>query len=604
MIFLLTKAQRTRIKSSATVLFLSDDFSEYLKLKHLNLLFVETRERLNKKLTDTIPSFNSWVSDLGKSLGFSLSWFMTSLAGRNVYLTRIYTYFCYLLVLNDLLNDHKISADVDVTIICEDHELLVSVERLLKSREISFKSTKKFLAVSSFVRHFGYAVAKCIWHLYLLLSQYVAARLTRKMRQPISKFPTQKTVMIHSMIDDGCLGQDGVFNDRYFGILGNWLEKQNYRVLILPWIFQTRKTYREFFSWLRTSKSNFWFSEEELRLSDYFWALGQVIKTGFLFWRQEKYNFKELDVTSLVKREAWLNVSMFAYLRFFLYQKSLTRWLGKGGKIDVYIDICENMPPERIPLAVLKKISPQTLTIGYVHSLCVPEMLNFYVTSDEWREGFYPQRVVANGPFLRDILVRQGFPATQTYVGPAFRSRVHECMTFSVEHIQRQNQVLILFSMDFNVCLELFSAIFAIRDELIKLGLVVALKPHPMVQRERLMKELDLTELPPNWFWQEETLAETLKQTRLAIGIDTSAQFEVLGSAIPVISLKRKLGPSYSPFDYWAGEDTILQAVPAEKLAFKINEVVKITEKFQELSQKIKSAFGPKDAKHLESFLP
>ena len=177
---------------------------------------------------------------MGAAYGASLDWWMTPIAGKNVLATPIFLHLCYLDILDQIMQEQR---NGPLLIVCDDEYLLDSINRLLRSAGHDPVRTPGWPAYIT--AHVVVGVARWVYRwckgIGLLAMQLAAARVTRHRRSSAESAPPAREVLIHTCIDDDCLGEDGKFRDRYFGGLADWLRGRGYRVTVLPWVYNTRR---------------------------------------------------------------------------------------------------------------------------------------------------------------------------------------------------------------------------------------------------------------------------------------------------------------------------------------------------------------------------
>lgn len=554
--------------------------------------------------------FIQWVSDLGKPYEGRLEWWMARLSGRNPMQTPIFLHICYLELLHK-----KLISDLhgECLIVCEDWFLLQTIETNLKSAGYSTRRARFwqvrfiFAALSNLLEAFarwGYALG------YQLVAWLLVKTLFRKKAVPA--LDEKKRVIIHTCVDEACLGVDGKFHDRYFSGLSEWLEIQGYQVLIIPWLFNLRRPLVSTYWWLTRSADKFLIPENHLRFSDYVSPIWELLKSGMIL--SGEYSFSGFKITPLIRRERWANKSAAGLIRFLLYIPFFKRWRQVGNSCDIFIDMFENMPCERPLISAIRMYSPDTLIIGYQHASIPGELMGYFVTADEWACGIFPDRIVTNGPASADILASAGFPEGAIIPGPALRYRYLFDWTGSkagpaANRAGEPERILtVLLPLDVPAAVELLLGVARIADNVAAADMHIELKIHPMLPNDTLLRAAGLLALPTGWRWAMASMHDQLDRTEIAIGMGTAALLDAAAAGVPVICLGRELGFSFNPLEYWCDKYPICRTVSPLELAQRFNELMGAKDResqfqLRQVSLEILHGLGRLDDEYFKAFV-
>ncbi len=554
-------------------------------------------------------AFIQWVSDLGKPYGDSLDWWMTRLSGRNPLQTPIFLHICYV----DILHKHFLGElSGECLIVCEDWYLLRSIEANLKRAGYPTKRSQFWQAraaasalkglLDTFAR-WGYALS------YQLFTLLVVKLLFRKEASQGSG--KKKQVIIHTCVDEACLGADGKFHDRYFAGLSEWLETQGYQVRTIPWLFNVKRPAFSAYLWLKRSSSQFLIPENYLQLTDYVKSVWRIFRGGLIL--RGEHRFSHYNVTALIKRERLANYSAAGWVKFLLYIPFFERWTHDGNHCDIFIDMFENMPCERPLIKAVRQYSPETLTVGYQHATIPDELMGYGVTIDEWGSRIFPDRIVTNGPASAGVLAKEGFPADAIATGPAFRYSYLFDKTWLKPCAARLGNVsgqivTVLLPLDIPAAVELLLAVVRQADRVMEAGLCVELKIHPMLPEVKLMRAAGLSQLPSGWGWAAGSMHEQLGKTVIAIGMGTAALLDAAAAGVPILCLGRELGFPFNPLEFWGGRYAVCRTVNPLDFPQFLEEMIETDDKeaaFQltQLSSEIIHGLGRLDDEYMFSFV-
>lgn len=560
-------------------------------------LLDETSRRLRN-------SFVHWVSELGRPYHDSLDWWMMPLAGRNITQTPIFLHLCYLDILRQVLTGLR----EDLVVVCEDWFLLRAIELNLKRDGYRVKRTVSWplYFIRDAVKLVMRFLARWAWHISYQLYAKAVARLTMRYSSQTPGDRRKRQVLVHTCVDEACFSKDGTFRDRYFTDLHAWLEARGYEVTIMPWLYNVEKPRHWAYRWFRENPHRFLILEDYVRVSDYPKCIWQVIKSGLIL--RGKHTFGNDTVTPLVVRERIVGASAAESIRFLLYMPAVRRWLRAGHRCDVVIDMFENAPCERPLIKAFKHQSPETIIVGYQHSMFSNELIQYRITREEWSSGVFPHRIVANGKLAADHLLREGFGSV--CIGPALRYKhlLDERRSgFSVP--SGWKHLLVVLPLELSAAVEVVARLLNARCLLEEPGLQVGLKNHPMVSPQAVMRQMGIRELPRGWAWAAGSIYEQLQRATLVVGAATSALFDAAALGIPVMCLGRELGLAFNPLDHWQDKFEACRCVTPELFESRLKELLsslhqsKERSEWKELSSQIVAGLGRFDDVHFSAFI-
>ncbi|KJR99408.1 MAG: hypothetical protein VR68_09225 [Peptococcaceae bacterium BRH_c4a] len=568
------------------------------KLKWLERLYFS--EELNKKAWELREPFIKWISGLGKDYGNSLVWWATNISEKNTMSSDLFLNLCYLGICKDILDTEQ-----NIIIICEEWHVYIAVHKLL---EKSGKPFSKFagwhyIFIKSMIKEVLVFSGRWGYHLISLLKYHFMAGLSRKESLPLPLNPDQPTVIIHSCIDQKSFKRDRVF-DRFFTILPEWLEERGYNVIRLAWLYNINRNLLPLYRILRKSNA-YIIPQDYISIADFPRAILTVLKG--LNVPDRNVDFRGLDVSSLILKEQFLQSAAGGMVKFLMYFNMITRWKKAGLKCDFFIDKFENMGLEKPQILALREFYPETEIIGYQHSTISPFMLKFSTTREEIERGIFPDRIVSNGHFFRDILIKNGFPQEMVVSGPALRYTHIFNKNFTGKGTAAKKKILVLLT------LEVSSSVELVHKTLRWLGgtpWTVLLKPHPMMPMGKLLDSLGIGKLPANFEWAEGEIEECLHLSSCAIGTAGAALFDAIGAGVPLIVLARETTLTINPMGWLEKElrDIIPVVYTGEQLISALKNLTTEDSKvIREMVAKAKEAivdcFNPVRDEFLEMFV-
>lgn len=554
--------------------------------------------------------FIEWSSGLGRPYGDSLDWWMTPLAARNTSQTPIFLHICYIdILMRQVLPD----IEGELLIVCEDWFLLRTLELNLKGAGCSIRglSQRWHQLPLGYLKEFFMGLLRWTRSLALCLYAVAAARISRRRyAKNMETCAGKREVLIHSCIDEASFGPEGELHDRFFTDLPRWLISRGYRVTIIPWLFSTRRSVYAAFRWFRGNKGSSLIIEDYVRLTDFPHCVLQVLRGGLVC--RGPQNFDEYAITPLFVRERIRNASSAQNIKFLLYIPAVERWKRAGNRCDIYIDVFENMAPERPPIRAMNLSFPGATTIGYQHTPPPLDLIGYAMTREEWSTGIFPKRIVSHGSASLGLLEREGFPCAQLMEGPALRFASlfdrYRDQARLVSSAAACQTVLVLLTLDQAPAKEVLRAVLDVRKVFTAFGLKVVIKSHPMMSRSLLMRIIGKKGLPSGWSLGEGNIESILPNSRLVIGLSTGALIDAAAFGLPVISLGREVDFVYSPLESLAERYEICRTISKSMLGDRLEDILSEKHpesrfKLQQLSAELISGFGKLDDAHFFAFI-
>ncbi len=565
-------------------------------------------------LHETRENFIQWSAELGRPYGDSISWWSTQTSSRNILVSPLFLNICYLQILKKVLKNF--TRDSTLIVICDDWFLLQSVEKLLSKLGLAHArlGTTKLLQSVDFIKATIAWIARWLRGVAVLVRSIYAARRTKNIpilgaraSTPQTKLMTAQRIVIHTCVEESCFGSTGSFQDRYFPNLAEWLQKNNYEVVIMPWLFNVKRSTKEAFAWMRSNVQRFLIIEDYFRFQDFPGAAWRILQSAFMLSGQ--HAFMGLDVTALLQRERIRNSGSASNMRFLLYIPALKRWIKEGNRCKIFIDLFENMPPERASIKALRAYSPHTKLIAYAQVCSIPsDLLIYAIQKDEWIRGYYPDLIVTNSQIAKENLISNGFPEKQLAVGPALR---HKAYLNSVEpniNTGEANIILVLLPIDLNAAIELCTLALQLQSYALKNRLKIFIKSHPMIPETKIKETLGHTSTAESVSWVNGAVNSYLSSAALVLGFQ-SALLDAAAHAAPFLILDRELGLSLNPFTAWEDKYSICNSLTAKEIVANIDRLLgrlntdEIKNERIALAKELLSGFGRLEAEYFRAFL-
>ena len=206
-----------------------------------------------------------WIDQLNRTYGGELEWWFNTIASRNIYLSNLFQYSCYLEILERLWSGAGAKPEL---IFVETPGLAAAIQKWagrkgLEARVIPARSAKLHSWSNYWAAwlRYGYFAGN-------LLMRQLAAYASRK-KLGTKAGPAGKLAIIDTFVHDSSLDERGVFHDIYFPYLHDYLEKNGYQVLVHPVLYGFSFRYFSIYRRLRQSRTHFIIPEDYLSLADY-----------------------------------------------------------------------------------------------------------------------------------------------------------------------------------------------------------------------------------------------------------------------------------------------------------------------------------------------
>lgn len=498
-------------------------------------------EQLQALAMEWRQPYLDWIARMGAQ-NDSLEWWTSRIAERNTLLDSLYHSICYL----KIGLTYALQASGPLVIIAEKTTALRTIAEYpgLKGRTRYVRSLWTLPDSLAWVLRLAYR-----WARYFVdgVRALRDARVTGRGPMGGAHATSKPRVVIHTCIDEFYFGADGTPCDRYFPGLADELRCRGYEVVTLPWISQIRRSRRQAFEWFRQHPGEYLIPEDFYSLSDYVWAASVVLRQVRL--PRGRHVFQGLDVTRLV-REACLSQSTDPTVATFVrYYRLINRWAELGMKVDIFIDMFENMSMEKPQVLAFQRWMPEVMTVGFQHYIALPPlMLCLFSSTEESAFAPHPKVIVCNSPATVKQLIEAGFPARKLRIGPSLRY-LHLADPEQVR-VREGNTVLILVPLELNAARELLIKLLkAFPDDE---GIRFWVKPHPMMTENEFRGVLGGCLLPDHMTLIDGPIHNWLARAACAVVIATTAALEVAMAAVPLVVVGRETDFDINPLAWFS----------------------------------------------------
>ena len=569
---------------------LSENYGDSIKWnnglsKNFNQISVGTA--LNEVSQRLRQPYLKWMAKLGKEIN-EVAWWASRFSERNTMVSPLFEQVCQMELLRDLTR----GLNNNLLIIVKDPLLFRALQDVdwlnplqngrfgMKQRRCSINFSSTILFTRQIIFFIGAAIQ----------AKFAGSNLSRiKIRDPI---------LIHTYVDDACLATNGVFRDRYFPGIENYLKSHKNDVLVLPVMVNVSTSLFSAWKWAKNSTTNFVNPFVLYKIQDYFYSL----RISFRILRiiSRNFVFKNHDLSFLIIQDEIKHG--FSLLNFILYLRLPLRLREHGINIKAVLGEFENMIPEKMLILGFRKYQPHAELIGYQHAALYPNLLCLFTPIEEREYAPLYDRIIFNGQMFKDILVREGLNPEIAQIGSALR---YQHLWEHALVLEKDIDIFVPLPLVLNAGVELLNKLILACANFNNLR--VALKPHPMSTKDNFIHALGDIEIPDNFYFIDKPMNEVLPRARIFVGLSTNTMFEAYVAGIPVIRVGRDSSLNLDPLGYFP--DLLPVCFSPEEIRVAIDYIFSLTpselEEYRKQGAKVRAqAFRAIDEEGLSVFLP
>ncbi len=472
--------------------------------------------------------FLAWLRDLSRRHG-SLEWWSSRIADENTLSGSLFGELCYLKAALDLLE----GPNPPVLIVAENEGLLRALERARGGRRLA-----PWDCAAADLRWAALWALRWAKHFCRGALAWLSARSTGSCARLADKKPL---ALIHTWVDAGYFSNDGP-RDAYFTELAEQLRRRGLEPVVLPYLYDPRRSPREAFRWLRGHGSHL-IAEDYYRPSDYLWSARVLWRQGALPSLPQR--LAGLDIAELVadaRRQSMANASQAPFIQ---YTRLFERLASSGLSPRVFIDTFENAAAEKPALLALRRFFPKALSVGYQHwASPAPLMLqHFAAVAPE----ALPDVIVCSGRFSLERFAEEGLPRARLRLGPSLRYR--HLLAGEPRQNPEPRRVFVPLSLDLSWTVELLSMLLEAfpTDE----GPRFWLKPHPMMPEGAWNAALGSRLLPAHFELVSGGMEEWARRACCAVVGGSSSSMDLALAGVPLVVAARQAALDYNPLAYF-----------------------------------------------------
>jgi hypothetical protein len=517
---------------------LSKDYLLYLRLKNIvpyNCKVLNLAGRFNREIGRLRKGYLNLFADLSKKHD-SLAWWCTHLASKNSASIPLQLNITYLFCAQKVIDDvSKKESNNRLIFIADSQALLESIKILGNTRHYDvYQPRKKFITKFFMIKLF----CIYIYRIILFLVQSNKKRRLNKFNFNQISFNSSlkktKIIVIRSWITRGTLKEDGLYLDRNFGELPNWLKSKGYKVIIMPMFFNLDKSVNEMFSLIQKQNFHFVNQEHYLKLIDYIQAL-------YVGWEQiniplNKITLEKLDLTLLFREVQLQEGFKLGNLSLNLCYPLMKRLKLSGIYVDRFYYPFENNVVEKPFILGCKNFFPNSEVFAYQHTVWYENQLGMFLGDSETQHPI-ADKIICSGPIYLDVLKKAGFPKDRLVAGPNLRfTSVHKDHSTSKHNIRRPN-ILLPLTYDIDLAYDLIHKIKLISKDFP--GLFIYIRRHPLLNQKELTDFLNEIEMSNFQYADEWNMQDWLLNTDIVLSTGGSVVIlETVAMGIPLIRVE------------------------------------------------------------------
>jgi hypothetical protein len=467
-----------------------------------------------------------WIDRLNRQYGAAVEWWFSPIASRDIYVSNLWQYTCYLEILARLWRD---PANRPQLVLVESFGLAKAIARWAARESIALRVVNGVYGRYRYWAKYCCALAKWGYFALTLGRRRVAAHATKKSSGP-RPFSATDLVILDTFVHDSCLKENDKFEDRYCPYLHEYLAVQGFSVAVHPILYGFGLKYLSVYRRLRRSPTHFIIPEDFLRWKDYLAALSYPFR---LMGRPLKAPpFREWDLSDLVKEEQRTPPPASVLEAVLVYRLFLR--LGEAGlKPQFILDWYENQALDKALIAGARRAFPRARVIGMQMFIFLSNYLNSFPSPAEVDFQMVPHLVLNTSEhqcrvaqsFTRDI---RCYPAAAVRFAHIFQE------SRTIPGVNEPRRALVLLPVDLGEALELLEML-QMTLEMMPPEIKFSLKCHPDYTPEELIQAFGRRTWPPQFEIFLGSLPQALDQAGLAVSLGSSSIIEAVVYGIPVI---------------------------------------------------------------------
>lgn len=495
---------------------------------------IETGAEFHELAQQLRQPFLQWLRQPG-SAAADPAWWCSPLSETNTLRENLFQKLCGLALAKKLVQDH---GGERFLLVVESEALIEQIAAWCGERGLKVQRAGVWGCWPGRLRFLTWFCAKWAYGLGTLALNLFLAWWTRPRVPP--RRESGRLALVKTFVDKGYF--EGLGKDRYWGPLLGRMREDGWDVRTIPGIYSIQRSRLSAYRWFRSRQDYFILPEDYYKLSDVAWAIGCIARQARL--SPAVTVVASHDCRSLIREACWLGAADATNIQMALYARLALRLKEAGVTPQLFLNIFENVIPEKMLLWGFQHYLPATKTTGFQHILVPPRMLLQQYSAAGSEIAPQPDRIICNSELALDMLRAEGYHAKQLKVGASLRN---------LDLINKQprcgagrREVLVPLALGRSISAEVVDKILAALPA--HEGVAIVIKPHPMM-RGHHERVLGIRRLPAHARISELPLGELLKTAGCVAAAGTTALMEVAMAGIAPIIIGRETEINVSPFD-------------------------------------------------------
>jgi hypothetical protein len=518
---------------------LSKDYSSYLKLNKLipkGCTVLNLSGKLQKEVNLLRMPYLELFANLSKKYN-SIEWWGTNIASRNSASIPLQLNITYLFCAKGILEEiNKNKYPCRLIFIAESQALLGIINNLGKENDFEVKQPGKIIVnILSRFRLFNLYIIRLL--AFLLHSCYNRVLAYSILNPLIVNDYKERTLVIRSLITEASFSNNGIYKDRNFGELPEWLKSKGFKVIMLPMFVNFNKPLRDIYLMAKKQNVPLLIDHHYLRFIDY-------VKVIYLGYRQIKIPFKNITLKSLdisgLFREIQLQQGFGeSVLSNNLCYSFLERLKSVGFQIDRFYYAFENNLPEKLFILGCREFFPNSEVIAFQHTVWFENQLGMIISDSEVKYHPIADQIICSGHKYLNILKNAGFPEERLVEGSNLRfPSLHKGSSIVKENIKRPN-VLLPLTFDNDLAYEQIHKVKNISDYFPELTIYIRRHTAFSWQFNELEEFLDEIGMDNYFFADDGTAQDWLSNTDIVLSTGgTIVMLECIIMGVPLIKIE------------------------------------------------------------------
>lgn len=545
--------------------------------------------------------FVEWVDALSRLYENDPDWWFTNVSERNTLVSPLFLHACYLEVARRALSGDRGPR----LLVAESRGLVDALRRLSAACGVS--------AVSQgprwkWIERLTWAVRLVLVWGFFLVSGFRRRRAARATRRGARRRPPflahHPAVLIDTFLHESNLAPDGIFRDRYFPYLHEWLGARGFHTYVLATPAGIRTPIAEVYAWMRSSATEFLIPEDWLTLGDYASALRCALKG--LRYPRTAAPLAGMDIRPLVEEERWLQAVSRRPLEACLMRRLPVRLKAAGLAPDLILNWFENQMLDKALVLGCTEAFPGVRHHGIQNTPLFPNLLNMFPTAVECHAGVVPDKIVCSGPLHQQILTIQSRSQVPVVVGCGLRYGYLWNQSTRADHRIHADRAGVLVTLPNPLAQGLALLDLVLPVSLERPDMTWYVKPHPDYSIEALRRAAGPRRLD-HVVLIEGALSEWLEEADLVVSACTGAALEAVAAGMPVVLVGSPTALDFNPLA-WFDDVVDTPCFTHDEIIRRIDELIHIDDaarsRLRERGVRVLHAcFSPVTDEHLRRFI-